>query len=566
MALTAIAPVMPVVLLAILAYGGHGRQLAEAAERAERRALMLSEHIARIVEVEGQFLSTMDAVARTGADLSPILRAHAQRNPIIVSANLVDPNGNLVASSVADPGRINIAHLPYFGESLGSAAIVVGPAILDPVSGEEMFTISRRRAAPEQGVLVIGIKTAYLSAVFASALQKDAFDGIASVVRRDGTVLVRHPGLGQAMRLTPASGLMRNLATSDMATYRSHSEIDGQDRIFSYHRIGSWPLYLNYGIDVDVVMEPWRREMSVYVLMAVAGSAALIAVAVLVWRQEQAEATMAQELRAMVAERTAEAERRAEDAERATRDKEAALRVAERASSQKSHFLAAASHDLRQPAQALRLFLETMKIEAKGDKQRRIAELASESLRGMEDLLQTLLDVSVLEAGTATMSMADVALRPLFIRIRAEFAPLAEAKGLELIVVDTSATVYSDPVHLDRILRNLVSNAIKYTPTGRVLLGMRRLGPEMRIEVWDTGIGIAEDAIERIFDDFYQINNEARNRQFGLGLGLGIVRRTADLLGHRLLVRSRPGKGSIFALAVRPAPARLGAPPDSCLS
>lgn len=208
--------------------------------------------------------------------------------------------------------------------------------------------------------------------------------------------------------------------------------------------------------------------------------------------------------------------------------------------------MAAASHDLRQPLQALNLFVYALDSKETDEEKREIITLIRNSLDSLKELLNTLLDISKLEAGVVQPSLKDFAAGPMIDRIRSELTAVAWANDLELRTVDSSASVFSDPSLLETVVRNLVDNAIKYTEQGRVLVGCRRRKGKLRIEVWDTGPGIPADQRELIFQDFYQIENEARNRAQGLGLGLSIVRRMSDLLGCTLGCHSIPGKGSVF--------------------
>lgn len=223
---------------------------------------------------------------------------------------------------------------------------------------------------------------------------------------------------------------------------------------------------------------------------------------------------------------------------------------AERANRAKSRFLAAASHDLRQPLQAMNLFVAALKASVRDEEALNIVASIQESLRATDDLLDALLDVSRLDAGVLQPRLRNFSIADLTERLETEFASQAAAKNLALRVVVSSAVVRSDPVLLDRILRNLLSNAVRYTERGRILLGCRRRGAALRIEVWDTGAGIPADKREAIFEEFYQLENPGRDRTRGLGLGLAIVDRLARLLGHRVTVRSTPGKGSSFAVEV----------------
>jgi CheY-like chemotaxis protein/anti-sigma regulatory factor (Ser/Thr protein kinase) len=177
----------------------------------------------------------------------------------------------------------------------------------------------------------------------------------------------------------------------------------------------------------------------------------------------------------------------------------------------------------------------------------------------MGDLLNALLDISKLDAGVVEPNVAPVAIAPLFAKLEKEFVLQAGAKGIELRVVPVERSISTDLALLERILRNLLTNAVRHTTRGRVLLGARRRGPRLRIEIWDTGIGMEADQLGRIFQEFYQVGNPERDRTQGLGLGLAIVERLSQLLGHRVEVRSVPGKGSMFSVEVPVVDAELPA-------
>ena len=234
----------------------------------------------------------------------------------------------------------------------------------------------------------------------------------------------------------------------------------------------------------------------------------------------------------------------------------AAKELAERANFAKSSFLAAASHDLRQPLQALGLFVTALERRVRSGTGRAILRDMQDCLGSMGSLLNALLDISQLEAGTIAPKPGNLGLQQIFELLLREHRPTALQKGLALRMVASKAVVRSDPVLLRTILANLLANAIRYTPSGRILLGCRRLsGNRLSIEVHDTGIGIPEDQTARIFEDFYQVSSTATDRSRGLGLGLAIARRLATLLGHEvggheIGVRSRPGRGSTFTLSV----------------
>ncbi|OCP37675.1 hybrid sensor histidine kinase/response regulator [Ensifer sp. LC163] len=221
----------------------------------------------------------------------------------------------------------------------------------------------------------------------------------------------------------------------------------------------------------------------------------------------------------------------------------------------KTRFLAAASHDLRQPIHALSLLVSTLAIlgqrgnVSSGDA-RDLATRAKSAVGNLSGLLNALLDISRLDAGIVTVANETVALRDLFRDLRDEFAAEAPQRGLKLRIVDSDLLVDSDPMMLRRILNNLLSNAFRYTKAGSILLGCRRRGNTVEIQVLDTGSGIPADQQAMIFEEFVQLQNPARDRTQGLGLGLAIVRRTAELLQHPLRLVSVPGRGSMFSITV----------------
>ena len=233
---------------------------------------------------------------------------------------------------------------------------------------------------------------------------------------------------------------------------------------------------------------------------------------------------------------------------------DAAKQQAELANLGKSRFLAAASHDLRQPLQTIGLLQGVLARTLKDPGALKLVAKLDETLGAMSGMLNTLLDINQLEAGIVLAAPTDFPINDLLLQLRTEFSYHAQANGLGWHVVPCGLTVRSDRTLLEQILRNLLSNAVKYTHTGAVLLGCRRRGAALRIEVWDTGIGIPRGQLGVIFEEFHQLDNAARERSRGLGLGLSIAQRLVDLLGHSIDVRSRPGKGSVFSVEVPVVP------------
>ncbi|MDO8813417.1 MAG: ATP-binding protein [Gallionella sp.] len=249
---------------------------------------------------------------------------------------------------------------------------------------------------------------------------------------------------------------------------------------------------------------------------------------------------------------------RVDEATQALREKK---EEAERASEGKSHFLAVASHDLRQPLHALGLYVAELQRRVSGTEQQRLVEQVEHSIEALSTLLNALLDISKLDAGVVVPQIQPCNMDAMLEYIAADFRVLADQKNIRLIVRPFCGYVSSDPQLLQRILMNLVSNAIRYTRQGGcILIACRKRGAHLRIEVRDNGIGIAETDQENIFREFFQIaqlqietKGLGANKGLGLGLGLGlsIVDRLAKLLGHHIELRSRHGYGSVFALEVK---------------
>ncbi len=230
---------------------------------------------------------------------------------------------------------------------------------------------------------------------------------------------------------------------------------------------------------------------------------------------------------------------------------DAARRAAEAASRAKTQFFAAASHDLRQPLHAMGLFAEALRQRVRDPEVASLVNSINESVDALEGLFSELLDITRIDSGGVDVNPAPVRLHELFGRLRLHFEPVAFEKGLMLTFRGGHHVAHTDPVLLERVLRNLVSNALRYSDDGGVLVACRRRGEQLLVQVVDTGIGISEAALPRIFDEFYQVQGnrplQAHHRK-GLGLGLAIVHRLAGLMEAPLTVRSRVGHGTVFSL------------------
>lgn len=234
----------------------------------------------------------------------------------------------------------------------------------------------------------------------------------------------------------------------------------------------------------------------------------------------------------------------------ATAELAAQKNAAEMANAAKSHFLAAASHDLRQPMHAIGLYVEAMKPLLRGRQAASTLDKLAASVTALEGLFNAILDVSKLDAGAVQPHWQVISLREFLHDLANSLHMDAAHKGLDLRVRACAGNIHGDPQLLERILRNLIANALRYTDHGGILLSARRHGDKVVLQVRDTGEGISAANLPHIFDEFYQVHNPARDRSQGLGLGLSIVRRLAVLLDYPLSVQSEPGRGTVFNLLV----------------
>lgn len=245
-----------------------------------------------------------------------------------------------------------------------------------------------------------------------------------------------------------------------------------------------------------------------------------------------------------------EKEQLVEALERKNAAEERARVRAEEANLAKSRFFAAANHDLRQPLHSLGLFATTLRNTVTGREHRELVDHILLGIESLDSLFEDLLDISKLDAGQVRARIEHFPANTVLERLRTTYSAAATSKGLRMRIRPSPVILHSDQVLLFRVLSNLVANAIRYTPAGGVLIGCRRRGNDISVEVWDTGVGIPPDQHERIFEEFFQLHNPERDRRRGLGLGLATVRRIVQLLGYALTMRSVPARGSVFALRV----------------
>jgi signal transduction histidine kinase/CheY-like chemotaxis protein len=292
--------------------------------------------------------------------------------------------------------------------------------------------------------------------------------------------------------------------------------------------------------------QPWHAQLAGILVL-------LFAITVLMARTYGTALGQAISLKRRTDELASQLRVEAAVAQEARRHAEEARQVAEAASRAKTQFFAAASHDLRQPLHAMGLFAEALRQRTHDPEVASLVNSINESVDALEGLFGELLDITRIDTGGVEVHPAPVRLRDIFLRLRLHFEPTAFEKGLMLSFRGEQHVALADPVLLERILRNLVSNAIRYTDDGGVLVSCRARDGGLVVQVWDSGIGIAEASLPRIFDEFFQVQSnrplQAHHRK-GLGLGLAIVKRLATLMGTEVTVRSRSGHGTVFSLAV----------------
>lgn len=227
-----------------------------------------------------------------------------------------------------------------------------------------------------------------------------------------------------------------------------------------------------------------------------------------------------------------------------------AKQEAERANHSKDKYLASASHDLLQPMNAARLLVTSLNERLSGSENQDLANRIHQALLSAEELLQDLLDIAKLDSKSVTPDRSNFCVESLFNTLEMEFQPLAQEQGLQFKVVTSRQSINSDSLLLIRILRNFISNSVTYSLTGKILLGCRRRGENLELQVWDTGIGIPDTRIGEIFKEFHQLKQQPVPRTTGVGLGLAIVDRIGRMLKHPIQVRSIIGKGSCFSVTV----------------
>jgi signal transduction histidine kinase len=521
----------------------------EAEQRVQAATRLLEQHIARTFQ-SAEYILTQTAELGRSCPMDALERdenAWKRLNEIRLG---LPEQGTLWIIDTKGQARLGSLYFPlpptevrdryyFFAHQQGRHDLVIGPLVTSKNRDIQAFHVSRRiddASGAMVGVAAIGFDVPTFT---------DFYHNLGLGVRSnltvsglDGRIILRQPDAGRFVGAVVRDGPLGKLiqAGRTSGVLRVKSPLDQVERIRAFKVLPRFGVVVGAGIAVDDALSEWREAAGI----SLAGFMTLLLG--LGWMARQTLAGLSREealitgLKASLNQRTREAEERALEAREANESK--------------TRFLAAASHDLRQPLQAAGMFAEALAARLEDSPHMAIIDKLRQSLEATQLLLTTLLDVSTLEAGHVEPQPTAFPLAPFLSNLADQLEMDAAQRKLSLRVVMTDAWVVSDPVLLERIVRNLLVNAFRYTKTGGVLLGCRRHRDDVAICVVDTGIGIPADKFDAIFDDFTRLADKGRGPDRGLGLGLSVVRRTAHLLGHPVKVHSVVGRGSCFQVVV----------------
>ena len=522
------------VTLAIIS-SDYNAVLSHAGQRNLVLTQVLEEHARRAFDLSRASLNDLSRHLVVGgrpviaSDLRERMDHWQQADPLIVSYWVFDASGAVEFTSQAvKTDGVNFADRPYFKAHKAGEDIHVGAMTRGRLDGKWFFSLSKRLVDDKgvfSGVLLASMQTDYFVRMY-QQLGLGANDNI-GIYRLDGQVVARRLSnwIGDTVPSNASSPMFASLAMSPVGVYRSISPIDGIDRIIGYRTAEGWPIVVGAGTSITDILANWRQRGVWTVGFAMV--MLIVLATTLVWGLRT------------------EARQRQRDLA-AHREIDAARQAAERANAAKTRFLAAASHDLRQPLHALGMLISSIEARVGRAHAHRFVPV-EQCLTEFQRLLSDLMDVARLDSDAIVLDPTTFSINGLMQRFAAMNLPQAESKGIKLKVVQTDILVRTDAVQLGRIVGNLISNAVRYTETGGVVVGCRRRAGKVWLEVCDSGVGIPSDKLDAIFDEFRQLGERSQDRQ-GSGLGLAIVKRTATLLGLDVRVSSTPGRGSLFAI------------------
>jgi len=544
-------------------------------EQAEAAAARISQFVK---EIEGQlgWISLLAGAANTVEQRRFAMRLLLRQVPAITELAAADAEGReQLRISRLDPDVIG-SNADLSGEASFVAAMArkvhYGPVYFRSES-EPYMAVALAGARRDAGVVIAEVNLKFIWDVVSQI--KVGENGKAYVIDAEGR-LIAHPDIGLVLLNTDLSRLLQVEAALHSGsepvpeTGQVASDVHGRPVLTAHANIipPGWLMFVE--LPLEEAYAPVYASLLATALVLLAGlvlavlssfvlarkmvtpiralqtGAARIGAGALDHRIDIATGDELEALGQQFNSMAAQLEQSYATLERNVDERTRQLQLANRA---KSRFIAAASHDLRQPLHALGLFVAQLRVQAVPAEHARIVDRIDAAVTAMNELFGALLDISKLDADVLKPDLSTFPIRKLFHRLETTFAEAAREKDLWLRVVPSSAWVRSDFILLERILLNLCSNAVRYTDEGSVVLGARRRGDVLRLELWDSGPGIPPDQLRNIFSEFYQVASPQRS-DGGLGLGLAIVERLCGLLDHRIEVASTPGKGSRFSILV----------------
>ena len=473
--------------------------------------------------------------------------------------------------------RADHSREPAFIQAMAQK-IYFGPVYFVDES-QPYMTIAMAGIRPEFGVILGQVNLTFIWDVISQI--RVGKHGQAYVIDEAGR-LIAHPDISQVLRKTDMSGLAQVRAARSAELNRLPDQplqgvdIAGREVLSAYARVAppGWLVFADLPLD-EAYAPLYDSALRSAVIILIALALAIFAGLFLARRMvipiralrdgavrigggdlaQRIAINTGDELEALGDQFNAMAARLRESYASLEGKVEERTRQLEAANQAKSRFIAAASHDLRQPLHALGLFVAQLHGRMRAGERAQIIRRIEAALAAMNELFSALLDISKLDAGATTVNVTVFPVSQLLAHAETTFAGAAREKGLSFRALPSDAWVRSDFILLEQIVFNLVTNALRYTQRGGVLVGCRKRGDQLRIEVWDSGIGIPADQHDKIFGEIYRLGEPDRDRRGGLGLGLAIVDRLCRLLGHPIDVKSAVGKGSVFAVIVPLAPA-----------
>jgi len=525
----------------------HDRMLAENVARSFDSVEVLLDEMRVSLQENGNWLHWSAAAGHQ------YLKERTTRSlPQIRNLIIFDAEGRQRHVSFANPApAISVADRTYFQQLLGGAERAREGPVIGRNSLRPTYIMARRLSNSEgrfTGVLIVAVEPAYFERFCHNTRPYDEFE--AAIVNAQGHIIAAcRPLISGAGRqeMLADTDFRQTLARGEFAGTpipATRSTIEGARYLLASEPVPGYPdLRVVSATPRHALVRGWRAHAWRIVLLALLTIAALAGAGLLIRRQLRQMAGLTLELKE--SQETLE-----ERVLNATREVESRRQEAELLAQSKSRFFAAASHDLRQPLHALQLFVGDLARISDTPEQRALVQRIESAAQAMAGQLRSLLDLSRLDMATIVPERVPLEVDALFEQLATTFRPGAEMVGTRLLFQSRPATLETDPALLTRLLGNLIDNAIKFSPHGTVMVCARRRANAVRIEVRDNGRGIPLEHQQAIYDEFYQIDNIARDPGAGLGLGLAIAHRIARLLGANISLRSAPGRGTTFAITL----------------